>query len=133
MQDATIELLTNIVMLFLVATWVILGIGGSFGFHLWSNVAAKIRWYPRWVIFEGVLFVVIATATCVLGFRSFWSLSVLLFLVPALALIIYLSIARSPFCRKCGTMINNSNWFFGWNFCPECGAELRRKKAKPTQ
>jgi len=127
MQEATIKLLTDIVMVTLVGIWVILGIGGFFLFHLWSNVVSKKRWYPRFVIFEGVLFVVIATATTVLHFRSFWWLSVLLVLVPALAVIAYLASTRSPFCGQCGTVVYNRRWFFRERFCPSCGAELSAK------
>ena len=127
MQDATIELITNIVMVSLIGTWVIIGIAGFFLFHLWGNVASKRKWFPRFLILEGVLFVVIATATTVLHFRTIESLSVLLFLLPVLALIAYLGKSQSPFCHQCGAVIYDRHWPSRARFCRACGAALGAK------
>lgn len=122
MQNETIRLVTNVVMVFSIGTWIILGIGGFVLFHLWKNVASKKKWFPRFLILEGVLFVFISTATTALHFRSLWSLCVLVFLSPAVAVITYLGIKLTKFCVRCGAVIYNGTPFFPDRYCSTCGA-----------
>jgi len=127
MQNDPIDWLTDAIMLSSIGIWIILGIGGFFLFHLWNNVASKKKWFPRYLILEGALATFICTATAVLHFRSLWSLCVLVFLVPGVALIVYLGMKFTKFCDQCGAVIYDGNWFSPAKFCSACGADLRAK------
>lgn len=53
---------------------------------------------------------------------------ILLFVVPAVALISYLNIRFTKFCPSCGATLYNYNWFVRMKYCSRCGASLDTPK-----
>lgn len=127
MKPDTISVLNGIVTACFVGTWIVLGIGGFFLFYLGRDVAFKRRWFPRYVILGGVLFVFFSTTLSALSSRSLGGLGVLVLVVPAVCLISWLNIRFTKFCDKCGATVYNQNWFSPMKFCSKCGAELDAK------
>ena len=117
---------TGITALFF-GTWIVLGIVSFVVFFLGKDTALKRKWFPRFIVLAGVLFVIFSTTIMVLGSQSWWSLGILLVVVPAVAVISYLNIKMTKFCDKCGATLINSNWFSPMRFCSKCGAVLDDK------
>ena len=120
----------NVTGLF-VATWVVLGVIGFIFFYLNGDAALKRKWFPRYVVLAGVLFVFFATALTVAGSKSSASLGMLVIVVPMVILISYLNLKFTKFCGKCGVTIIDHNWFSPTRFCSKCGAKL--DSDKPSQ
>ena len=131
MNDLTAPTLSGIVTACFVGTWIVLGITGFIVFYLQRDVAFKRKWFPRYVILAGVLFVFFSTTLMVLQSRSFSALGVLIVVVPMVVIITYLNIKFTRFCDKCGATVFDSNWFSPMKFCSKCGAELI--SAKPDE
>jgi hypothetical protein len=108
-------------------TWIVLGIVSFVVFFLGKNTALKRKWFPRFMVLAGVLFVIFTTTFAVLGSKTWLSLGILVITVPAVALISYLNIKMTKFCDKCGATLINSNWFSPMRFCSKCGAALDDK------
>lgn len=123
MDDHTAALLERIVTTAFVGTWIILAVLGFLVFRRMS-AAGKRRWMPRFAVLAGILFVLFSTTLTVLQDPSWSSLRVLIFVIPAVVLIIYLNIKFTKFCDKCGATLYNYNWFDPMRFCSKCGAEL---------
>jgi len=121
--------LSGIVTACFFGTWIVLGIAGFFLFYRGRDTDFKRKWFPRFVVLVGILFVGFATTLFYLPTRSTESLRMLFFVVPATCVISWLNIKFTRFCDSCGHMIHNHNWFSPMNFCPKCGAELDAKKA----
>jgi hypothetical protein len=103
------------------AVWVALGAIGWWFFARNRDPKLKRR-VLRWgMIGVGLLF----TVFTVLMSGEAW---VLLFVVPAVALISYLNIRLTKFCPSCGAMLYNYNWFSRMNYCSRCGASLDMPK-----
>src|SRR5688500_17544777 len=128
MDDQTATLLKNIITTAFVGTWITLGVVG-FLVSRRMNAAAKRRWMPRGVILAGVLFVFCSAALAVLESRSWSSLGILIFVIPAIILISYLNIKFTEFCDKCGATLYSYNWLAPMRFCSKCGAELETFKS----
>jgi hypothetical protein len=106
-----------------VVTWVGLMVGS------WVAVcrmtpAAKQRWYPRSVILSGVVFVGFVTLLNVTKSPSLSSLSVLLEVVPATALIAYVNLRFTTICGECGAIRYEQSWGDRARFCTRCGTRL---------
>jgi hypothetical protein len=123
----TPTILETVIMALFVGTWIVLGIVGFVVFFLGRDTALKRRWFPRFVVLGGVLFVFFSTTGTVLESQSWWSLGILLVVVPAVALISFLNIKMTKFCDKCGATLIYSNWFSSMRFCSKCGATLDDK------
>jgi hypothetical protein len=123
MDDRTAGALQGFVTAAFLATWVILAIAGFLASKR-MNAVAKRRWWPRWIVLVGVLFVFFSTTLTVLQSRSWSSLGILLIVVPAVILICYLNIKFIKFCDKCSATLYNQNWFTPMRFCSNCGAKL---------
>jgi hypothetical protein len=124
MNDLAAATLSSIVEACFIGTWVVLGIGGFIVFYSRRDVAFNRKWFPRYAILAGVLFVFFSTTLTVLQSRSFSALGLLVFMVPMVVLIIYLNIKFTRFCDKCGATAIDYNWFSPMKFCSKCGAEL---------
>jgi hypothetical protein len=109
------------------ATWVVLGLSGFYLFYVRSDVYFKRRWFPRYIVLVGVLFVLFSTALTALSAQSLGALGILVVLVPAAGLISWLNIKFTRFCDKCGATVYQQNWLAPMNFCSKCGAELDGK------
>ena len=96
-------------------------------FYLGKNAAFKRRWFPRFSIFAGGLFLAFVTAFIGVGPGAKGGLLVLTLMVPMLVLITFLNIKMTKFCDKCGATLINSNWFVPMRFCSKCGAALEGK------
>lgn len=97
--------------------WVCLGGAGWWFFSRSSDVALKRR-VMRWgAVGTGLLFIGFVLAIT----REPW---MLLFLVPAVALISFLNIKLTKFCSSCGATLYNYNWFVRMRYCSRCGASL---------
>jgi len=101
------------------ATWIILTILGFLLFYRNKDVKFKRMWFPRYMIFCGILFMI---------FIKFMGapFEVYYLVVPGLTLICFLNIHFTKFCSSCGTTIYNYNWFSKMKYCSACGAELHR-------
>ena len=131
MNPETIAVLDRIVFACFIGTWIILGIVGVFLFYLSKNVAFKRKWFPRYVILVGILFVSFVTAITALSSSSHEVWRMLAFMLPVIMLITYMNVKLTKFCDKCGSTLFPQNWFAPLRFCPKCGAELGAKSG-PT-
>jgi len=127
MQNDTNELLYKFTLNCFIGTWIVLGVGGFFVFHFGKNAAFKKKWFPRFAICAGILFIFFSCTINFLGTRSIGSLRDFVFLVPAIVLIIYLGIKTTKFCDECGATLYRRNWFSPMKFCSKCGAALDAK------
>jgi hypothetical protein len=127
MQPDTLTTLNAIVTSCFVGTWIVLGVAGFFLFYVGRDVAFKRKWFPRFIVLVGILFVLFSTTLMVLSSRSLGALGILVLVIPATALISYLNIKFTKFCDKCGVTIYAQNWFVPMRFCSKCGAELNPK------
>ncbi len=122
--------LGDIITTCFIGTWVVLMIGGFFLLHLGKDAAFKRKWFPRYVILGGVLFVAFSTAISTAMFapsRTPHVFTMLAFMVPMVVLISYLNIKMTRFCDQCGLTIYNQTWLHRMKFCSSCGAELDAK------
>jgi drug/metabolite transporter (DMT)-like permease len=108
-------------------TWIVLGFVGYLAARR-KDTAFKRKWFPRYVILAGVLFVFFPTVISFLQSRSWGAVLGILFLfIPAVSVISYLNIRFTKFCDKCGAAIYAYNWFSPIKFCSRCGAALDPK------
>jgi hypothetical protein len=114
-----------------VATWVLLGIIGFIVLYLNRDATVKRKWFPRYIMLTGVLFLLFLTAVSVAGSRSSGGLGILVIAVPMVVLISYLNLKFTKFCDKCGATIIDHNIFSPTRFCSKCGAKL--ESGKPSQ
>ena len=114
-----------------VATWIVLGIIGFATFFLNRDAALKRKWFPRYIVLVGILFVLFVTAEAVAGAKSSASPGMLVLMVPTVVLISYLNLKFTKFCDECGDTIIEQNWFSPTRFCSKCGAKL--DSDKPNQ
>ncbi len=133
MNEIAARNFAGIVPVLFVATWVVLGVTGFIVFFLSRDAAFKRKWFPRYIVLTGVLFVLFVSAMTVAGSNSFASLWMLVFVVPALTLICYLNLKFTKFCGKCGATIVDHNWFSPTRFCSKCGAKLDSGKASQIE
>jgi hypothetical protein len=124
MNDFTADALSGLVTACFFGTWIVLGISGFIVFYLRRDVAFKRKWFPRYVILAGGLFVFFSSTLMVLQSRWFSALGMLVVVVPMVVLITYLNIKFTRFCDKCGATVYDHNWFSPMKFCSKCGAEL---------
>jgi hypothetical protein len=127
MNPDTVAVINGFVTACFFGTWIVLGVTGFFLFYVGRNVAFKRKWFPRFIILVGVLFVVFTTTIMVSSSRSLGALGILVILIPATAFISYLNIKFTKFCDKCGVTIHSQNWFAPIRFCSKCGALLDAK------
>jgi hypothetical protein len=132
MNDLAADALSGIVTVCFFGTWVVLGMSGFVIFFLWRDAAFKRKWFPRYVILAGVLFVFFSSTLAVLQSRSFSALALLVIVVPMVVLISYLNIKFTKFCVKCGATVIDHNYFSPMRFCSKCGAELTASKHDPV-
>jgi type III secretory pathway component EscS len=105
-------------------TWIILMVTSVFLFWIKKDVVFKRKWFPRFVILVGVLFVAFSSTIMVLQQRSVHSLKILVVIIPAVILSSWLNLKLTKFCGSCGATIINNVPFSRTRFCPKCGAEL---------
>src|SRR4051812_12789784 len=98
-------ILSNIAMACFIGTWIVLGLGCFYILYLRRDAAFKRKWFPRFVILVGVLFVLFATTLIGLRARSLSALVVLVVAVPIVTGIAYLNIKFTQFCDKCGATL----------------------------
>ena len=129
MKIETAHLLGGIVTVCFVGTWIVLAIVGFFLFYFGKDAAFKRKWFPRYIVLVGVLFVFFVATQSVVSSGSLGSLGILVVIVPAVYLISYMNIRTTKFCNKCGTTLINMNPFSPMKFCSKCGAGLDAKAA----
>lgn len=111
-------------------TWVVLGITSIFLFYDNKNTVFKRKWFPRFVILVGILFMIFSTASLATSARSLEDWSMLAAEAPIVAIITYLNIKLTRFCDNCGsTLIPQIRWT-PIRFCPKCGAELGARSSE---
>ena len=96
--------------------WIFLGLVGLWLFYINKDVRLKNRLFPWFVIVPGVLFSVFA-------YSRFRQPRILLFILPAVALISYLNLRSIRFCEACGAMVHNT-FLARPSFCPKCGGAV---------
>jgi hypothetical protein len=127
MKPETVFPFNGIVTAIFFGTWIVLGIGGFLVFYLGRDAAFKRRWFPRFVMLAGLLFVFFSTTLLALSPRSFGGPGALVLLVPGVCLISWLNIKFTKFCEQCGSILFDQNWFSPMRYCPKCGASLDSK------
>lgn len=106
----------NTVELIVIAAWIALMVASFFLFYVNKNVRFKKKWFPRFVVLIGVLFIAFVV----------WMgapLAVLFFMVPVIALT-FLNIRMTSFFDNCGRTITNQMFFSKPEYCAKCGAKL---------
>ena|SRR6266496_3773201 len=98
-------------------TWVVLGLCSVWLFFLNRNVAQKKRLLPIFIIGIGILFAGFV-------FLMTGDLTVMVFVVPAVALISFLNLRLIKVCENCGRTVYNNVWFSKMEYCSKCGAKL---------
>ena len=121
--------LFEIVTVCFFGTWIVLGIVGFIVFSLPGDAAFKRKWFPRYAILAGILFVFFSSAIGVLGFGALASLGMLVFVVPAAVVFTCLNLAFTRFCDKCGASIFELS---PTRYCSKCGAKLRTTNQDST-
>jgi len=116
---------SSVVLFFcFMGVWIALGGTAVFLFMFGSNAEFKRRWFPRFVIFTGVLF---------FGFLTLFTFVepkgpppiALLIALPAIVLISYLNIKFTRFCGNCGkTIVAGNMMFTELKYCPSCGKPI---------
>jgi hypothetical protein len=102
-------------------TWIALGIIGLIVFYLPGDAAVKRKWFPRYAILAGILFVFFSTTLGFLAMRVLASIGMLVCVIPATVVITCLNIYCTRFCDKCGAV---SQRLSPARFCSKCGAKL---------
>jgi len=100
-------------ILFIIFLW-----GCYYFFERIKDGKRKKRIYPTFLISIGIFITI---------FFSFIKPKTLLFLIPVLAIAIYISIRRTAFCTSCGKSIYNYIFFPGFPkvaVCPRCGEKI---------
>ncbi len=107
----------DVVFAIFMATWIVLGVAGFLLFHVNRYTRFEKKRFPWYMSPAGVL--LIAFAILIEA-----PLEVFFFMVPALALIIFLNIRGTSFCENCGRTIYNHMFFSKAEYCAKCGARL---------
>ncbi len=102
-------------------TWVVLGILSFYLFFIRNDYEFKVKYFKYFVFLVGILF---------LGFIIAMSppRQVYFMFVPAVALITFLNIRLTRFCKNCGKTIINNMPFSRIDFCPKCGSKLQDRE-----
>jgi hypothetical protein len=98
--------------------WTLLGLTSFLFFQFNRNAALKRRIWPPFIIIIGVIFASFVWYTS--GGRP----EVLVFMLPAVALISLLNIRLTRFCQSCGRTIRAQPFSSPGSFCKYCGAKL---------
>jgi len=131
LKHDTLALVEEIVIASFFGTWFVLGLGGWIVFFARKDVGFKRKWWPRYILLGGGLFVLFSAAIGVLETRSLKALALLLFVVPWVTLTAYLNLRFIKFCDGCGATAYDMNWFAPMRFCPKCGTEFGAKPVVP--
>lgn len=98
------------------AAWIGLG-AAVWLFHWRARVETKQRWHPWIIATTAGMFVAFVTLVAPVG---------LFLAVPSVLVISFLNWRFTKFCSRCGrTLVQNPPWV-PMNFCPRCGADMRR-------
>lgn len=109
--------LNNVEMIFF-GTWIVLGALSSYLFFIRNDYKFKVTYYKYFVILVAFLFIGFVVAVGV-------SPQAYVILVPGVALVTFLNIKFTQFCKTCGkTIINRGLSFSRIEFCPRCGNKL---------
>ena len=97
--------------------WALLGLASFVFFTFHRNAVLKRRVWRVGVPVLGVAF---------LGLVAWFTRSavMLLFALPAVALITFLNLRSVRFCDACGQTVYTHGWIQAMRFCPGCGAPL---------
>ena len=104
-------------VLFLVTVAVLSGFAGFLLFYVGSDAPFKRRYFPWWLGFEGLLFI------CFVPVAGM-PVAVLLFWIPAVALVLFQNFRNTAFCHACGKTVVEWNSFSRAEFCSGCGERL---------
>ncbi len=118
------NILTIVVLIGFIVTWFVLGIGGYVVFSRGRDVVFKRKWFPRYVIVGGVLFVVFVSTLMALSARSLAPLGSLAVLVPLVGVFVVLNVVLTRFCGNCGRIVSLWDGPTVAKFCSKCGAKL---------
>jgi uncharacterized membrane protein len=100
-----------------IGTWIVLGVVGVWFQFFNRNIPQKKRLLPIFTVGSGVLFAVFV-------FLMIGDVRVLFFIVPAIALIIFLNLRMIKVCESCGRTVTSNVWFSKMEYCSKCGAKL---------
>ncbi|MFS2134503.1 hypothetical protein [Duganella sp. Dugasp56] len=97
--------------------WMVLCLFSAAFFSFSKNAKLKRKVWPPFTIGTAILFV---------GFV--WAMDspsqTFLFMIPVVALIVFLNLRSAKFCDACGKTNMSRNPFFRSRFCSKCGAKL---------
>ena len=98
--------------------WVLLGVASLLFFQFNKNARLKKRILPFFIVGAGILFILLFVP---------WTgrPMILLFVLPAVALMTYLNLKMIRLCDSCGSTVTSNVWFAKSNFCSKCGARLQ--------
>jgi len=101
-----------------IGAWTALPIVGLWVTYLDRKVARKKRLLPLFIVSAGIIFVLFSLALT-------RDLGIMLFIVPAVALITFLNLRQFKVCPVCGRTIHSGMWFAKAEYCSKCGARLQ--------
>ena len=80
----------------------------------------KKRLYPRYTALSGLVFAIMMSLVIVVSgnYRA------LLLLLPAAAVLVYLTVTKIRVCESCGNVVQPPKLISAAPYCPECSAEL---------
>ena len=100
-----------------VGVWIVLGIVNVWLFYFDRNVARKKRLVPIFIVSAGVLFAGFV-------FLITGEPKVMLFVIPAVAIITLLNLRTIRVCESCGRTLQSAIPFWKPEYCSKCGAKL---------
>ena len=101
----------------LAVVWILFGAAGALLFYVSKNVKFKKKYFPWFVMLAGAMALCLALG---MGF----SVGMLFFMLPFVALVAILNIKLTKFCENCGSTIMNQMWATNFESCAKCGAKL---------
>jgi hypothetical protein len=100
--------------------WAVFGIGSWIFIVTRPTAESKRIWHRRTCILAGIIFGLF-TALIMTAWRQPLPL---LFVLPFIALIMWLNIKMTHFCDSCGKMTVYQNFLNPFKYCPKCGTEF---------
>ena len=100
-----------------IGVWIALAVVGLWAIYLDRNIARKKRLVPVFIVGVGVIFAIFVLVMT-------GDLRIMVFVIPAVALITFLNLRQIRVCPTCGRTIHSGMWFTRADYCPKCGGRL---------
>jgi len=108
----------KVVPIIFAGTWIVLITLSFYLFNIRNDYKFKVKYFKYFTIILGVMFIGYAAA---MGAPR----QVYFMIVPAVALMTFMNLKFTRFCRNCGKTIINYMPFTSIEFCPKCGSRLK--------